>query len=100
MREQVVEEIWLETHKTIVFITHNITEAVFLSDRIFVMSARPGRLVKIFDISFARPRSLDLLATKEVFDLVNEIKAEIEHAPSQGAGRPEPTPMTGDKAHG
>jgi hypothetical protein len=41
-----------------------------------------------------------LLATKEVFDLVNEIKAEIEHAPSQGAGRPEPTPMRGDKAHG
>lgn len=95
-----VEEIWLETHKTIVFITHNITEAVFLSDRIFVMSARPGRLVKIFDISFARPRSLDLLATKEVFDLVNEIKAEIEHAPSQGAGGPQQTTVKGDRAHG
>ncbi len=80
-----VEEIWLETRKTIVFITHNIAEAVFLSDRVFVMSSRPGRLAKIFDIPFARPRSLDLLATKEVFDLVNEIKAEIEHAPSQSA---------------
>ncbi len=78
-----VEEIWLETRKTIVFITHNITEAVFLSDRIFVMSSRPGRIAKIFDIDFPRPRTLDLLATKEVFDLVNEIKAEIEHEPSQ-----------------
>ncbi len=78
-----VEEIWLETRKTIVFITHNITEAVFLSDRIFVMSSRPGRIAKIFKIDFPRPRTLDLLATKEVFDLVNEIKAEIEHGPPQ-----------------
>ena len=78
-----VEEIWLETRKTIVFITHNITEAVFLSDRVFVMSSRPGRIAKIFEIDFPRPRTLDLLATKEVFDLVNEIKAEIEHEPPQ-----------------
>lgn len=80
-----VEEIWLETRKTIVFITHNITEAVFLSDRIFVMSSRPGRIARIFDIDFPRPRTLDLLATKEVFDLVNEIKAEIQHEPSRMA---------------
>jgi NitT/TauT family transport system ATP-binding protein len=77
-----VEEIWLETQKTIVFITHNIAEAVFLSDRVYVMAARPGRLAKVFDIDFPRPRSLDLLATKEVFDLVNEIKEEIQHTPS------------------
>jgi NitT/TauT family transport system ATP-binding protein len=81
-----VEEIWLETKKTILFITHNITEAVFLSDRVFVMSARPGRISRTFDIPFERPRTLDLLATKEVFDLVNEIKAEIEHMPSHSAG--------------
>ncbi len=73
-----VEEIWLETRKTILFVTHNIAEAVFLSDRVFVMSARPGRLAKIFDIPFPRPRTLDLLASKEVFDLVNEIKEEIQ----------------------
>ncbi len=98
-----VEEIWLETRKTIVFITHNIAEAVFLSDRVFVMSARPGRLAKVFDIPFKRPRALDLLATKEVFDLVNEIKSEIEHVPSQdGAGKgTEPVAAsTGDRAHG
>ncbi len=77
-----VEEIWLETRKTVVFITHNITEVVFLSDRVFVMSSRPGRLAKVFDVPFPRPRPLDLLATREVFDLVNEIKAEIMHTPS------------------
>lgn len=74
-----VEEIWLETKKTILFVTHNIAEAVFLSDRVFVMSARPGRLAKVFDIPFPRPRTLDLLASKEVFDLVNEIKEEIQN---------------------
>ncbi|MCP4303437.1 MAG: hypothetical protein GY788_00850, partial [bacterium] len=73
------------------FITHNIAEAVFLSDRVFVMAARPGRLAKIFYISFPRPRSLDLMATREVFDLVNEIKAEIEYQPgaaTAGVGKP------------
>jgi NitT/TauT family transport system ATP-binding protein len=80
-----VEEIWLETRKTIVFITHNIAEAVFLSDRVYVMSARPGRLAKVFDISYPRPRSLEMMATKELFDLVNEIKAEIEHRPASPA---------------
>jgi NitT/TauT family transport system ATP-binding protein len=88
-----VEEIWLETRKTIVFITHNIAEAVFLSDRVFVMSSRPGRMAKVFDIPFSRPRPLDLFASKEVFDLVNEIKAEIQHdgpqrATAAGAGQP------------
>jgi NitT/TauT family transport system ATP-binding protein len=80
-----VEEIWLETKKTIVFITHNIAEAVFLSDRVFVMSARPGRLAKVFTIPFPRPRRLDLLATREAFDLVNEIKSHIQHQPGHAA---------------
>lgn len=99
-----VEEIWLETRKTILFITHNITEAVFLSDRVFVMSSRPGRIAKVFDIPFSRPRTLDLLATKEVFDLVNEIKAEIQHSPSPGrntAGNPARAPLNEEaKANG
>ena len=47
-----VQEIWLETQKTIVFITHNIVEAVFLSDRVHVMSARPGRLAEALDMFF------------------------------------------------
>ena len=99
-----VEEIWLETRKTIVFITHNIAEAVFLSDRVFVMSARPGRLAKIFKIPFPRPRTLDLLATKDVFDLVNEIKAEIEHGPAATADvkveNIESSPTKKERIHG
>jgi len=80
-----VEQIWLETRKTIVFITHNITEAVFLSDTVHIMSSRPGRIAKSVRIPFARPRTLDLLATREVFDLVNRIKAEIMRPPAASA---------------
>ncbi|MCH8182678.1 MAG: ABC transporter ATP-binding protein [Proteobacteria bacterium] len=77
-----LEEIWLETRKTIVFITHNIAEAIFLSDRVHVMSARPGRLGKVFKIDYERPRAIEITTGREFFDLVNEIKSEIDHHPS------------------
>lgn len=95
-----VEEIWLETRKTIVFITHNIAEAVFLSDRVHVMSARPGTLSKVFEITYPRPRSLDLMATKEMFDLVNEIKAEIQHTPGPKGTNSLPAGQTETQAVG
>ena len=72
-----VEEIWLDTRTTIVLITHSIEEAIFLSDRIVVMSPRPGRVASIHEVPFPRPRSLEIMSTKEVFDLTNAIKLEI-----------------------
>jgi NitT/TauT family transport system ATP-binding protein len=74
---RLVEEIWLDTKTTIVFITHSIEEAIFLSDRVVVLSARPGRVAKEYRVPFARPRSLEIMATKEVFDLTNRIKMDI-----------------------
>ena len=72
-----VEEIWLDTQTTIVLITHSIEEAIFLSDRIIVMSPRPGRVASVHEVPFARPRTLEIMSTKEVFDLTNIIKMEI-----------------------
>ena len=74
-----VQEIWLETGKTIVFITHSIAEAVFLADRIFVMSARPGRLQQIYDIDLPRPRDPGIQSAAHFVELVADIKAVIEH---------------------
>jgi NitT/TauT family transport system ATP-binding protein len=74
---QLVEEIWMAAPTTIVLITHSIEEAIFLSDRIVVMSPRPGRVANIHEVPFPRPRSLEIMSTKEVFDLTNAIKAEI-----------------------
>ena len=73
-----VQEIWLETKKTIVFITHNIVEAVFLSDRVHVMSARPGRLAEAIDVNFPRPRTIEMLSDPKAVALVSKIKAKIE----------------------
>lgn len=74
---RLVEEIWLDRPTTIVLITHSIDEAIFLSDRIVVMSPRPGRVANIHEVPFPRPRSLEIMSTKDVFDLTNSIKLEI-----------------------
>jgi NitT/TauT family transport system ATP-binding protein len=74
---RLVEEIWMETHTTIVFITHSIEEAIFLSDRVIVLTKRPGRVLKDYAVPFPRPRTMETMASREVFDLMNAIKADI-----------------------
>jgi NitT/TauT family transport system ATP-binding protein len=74
---RLVEEIWLETKTNIVFITHSIEEAIFLSDRVLVLSKRPGRVMADYLVPFPRPRTLAMMASREVFDLTNRIKADI-----------------------
>jgi NitT/TauT family transport system ATP-binding protein len=61
-REQMridLEELWLSTQKTVLFITHSIDEAVLLADRVMVMSPRPGRIERIIDVDLPRPRGLE-----------------------------------------
>ncbi len=66
------------SNSTAVLVTHNITEAVFMSDRVAVMSARPGRLVGILEIPFDRPRTPELQTTTEFVKLVAEARRMLE----------------------
>jgi len=82
-REQMATElqrIWMESRKTVVFITHSIGEAVFLSDRIVVMSARPGRIIAKFDNPAPRPRSFADLAAPALSALSVEIRRSLDLA--------------------
>lgn len=63
-----------EVRATAMFVTHNIGEAIFLADRVFVMTPRPGRLARIVEVPFARPRAPDLQLTPEFNALVAEVR--------------------------
>jgi len=69
-----IQRIWMERRKTVLFVTHNISEAVFLSDQILVMTPRPGRVARIVRVSFPRPREIRLMKTPEFASLVFEIR--------------------------
>ena len=63
--------IWSQTAKTVVFVTHSLTEAVYLADEVLVMSARPGRIIDRIAIPLPRPRTYEMMAT-DVFGRVRE----------------------------
>lgn len=64
--------IWRETDKTILFVTHNLEEAVFLSDRIFVLSERPGTVLDVIDVDLERPRGESTRTTDRYHETVSE----------------------------
>jgi len=73
-----IQKIWMETGKTIVFVTHNVTEAIFLADRVVVLTPRPGRLAHVFPIDLPRPRSIDQTFSPGFIRTVLGIKRTIE----------------------
>jgi NitT/TauT family transport system ATP-binding protein len=70
--------IWMESRKTAVFITHQINEAVYLADRVVVLSARPGRVKRIIAVDFPRPRDLHLKRTPRFLEVEDHIWSLIE----------------------
>ncbi len=70
-----LQRIWLESHKTILFITHSISEAVFLADRVLVMTPRPGRIIEEIAVNLPRPRPFDVVANPEFGAQVQRIRA-------------------------
>ena len=72
-----VLRIWEQTGTTILFVTHSIPEAVFLSSRVVVMSARPGRITNVVDIDLPRPRTEDTRETRRYFELVTAVRESL-----------------------
>jgi NitT/TauT family transport system ATP-binding protein len=70
--------LWAETDKTIVFVTHNISEAIFLADRVVVMTPRPGRVARVYEIDLPRPRTIEMTFEPSFISLVQEIKVAVE----------------------
>jgi len=71
-------KIWTKAKKTVVFITHQINEAIYLADRVVVMSARPGRVKDVFAVPFERPRSLSLKREPRFLELEDSVWKLIE----------------------
>jgi len=71
--------IWGRTRTTVVFVTHSIPEAVFLSTRVVVMSARPGRISNVVDVDLPQPRTNDTRETERYFELVTEVREALRH---------------------
>ncbi len=70
--------LWTESGQTIVFVTHNISEAIFLADRVVVMTPRPGRLAHVYDIELARPRTIEMTFEPSFIELVQDMKRTVE----------------------
>lgn len=75
-----LHDIWRRTETTVIFVTHSIAEAVFLSTRVVVMSARPGQISRVLDIDLPLPRSYDTREERRYFELVNEVRDTLRDA--------------------
>jgi NitT/TauT family transport system ATP-binding protein len=72
-----LQNIWMQTRKTIVLVTHSINEAVFLADRIVLLSPRPGRIDTVVDVPFERPRSLDVQSTESFQTIAKDLRHRL-----------------------
>jgi NitT/TauT family transport system ATP-binding protein len=83
---QEVLRIWDQTGITVVFVTHSIPEAVFLSSRVVVMSARPGRITDVIDVDLPRPRGIDTREERRYFELVTQVREALRGGHGDGSG--------------
>lgn len=77
-----LQDLWLRERKTVLFITHDVREAILLADRVAVMSSRPGRIVEIVDINLARPRPQTVSETPDFIEYVRRIRAALFAQPA------------------
>ncbi|MBK1789191.1 ABC transporter ATP-binding protein [Prauserella cavernicola] len=72
-----LQDLWLETAKTIVLVTHSISEAVFLADRIVLLSQRPGRIQDVIEVDFPRPRPLSVANEPRFGEIVGSLRGAL-----------------------
>jgi NitT/TauT family transport system ATP-binding protein len=85
--QQLLLRIWDETASTILFVTHDVEEAIYLADRIFIMSAHPGTILEDLQVPFERPRNLDLKQLNEFHELQSYVLGRLRRAPGNGQVR-------------
>jgi len=85
--QQLLLKIWDETASTILFVTHDVEEAIYLADRIFIMSTHPGTIIEDVQVPFDRPRDLSLKQRNEFHDLQNYVLGRLRRAPGNGQVR-------------
>src|SRR5215469_1159459 len=76
--------IWDTDKKTVIFVTHNITEAILLADRVVAMSRRPGRIANTLDVALPRPRTIDMEFSPQFKSYSDQIRAVIYHGEGDG----------------
>ena len=84
--QELLIDIWEKNQKTVLFVTHDIDEAVFLGDVVYVMSARPGRIIDTVTVGLPRPRHYDLVTTPEFIDLKRRIQKNLHHEVHKALG--------------
>ena len=90
LMQELLLQVWERHHQTVLFITHDIEEALLLADRVCVMTARPGRIKKSIDVGIPRPRAIEVTTSPEFNalrrDVLALIRQESEHAAMAAAG--------------
>jgi len=86
LMQELLLSIWEHSHKTVLFITHDIDEAILLGDRVYVMTARPGRIKEMVAIDIPRPRSVDVLTSGAFIALKRRIMALIHEEAVRAMG--------------
>lgn len=81
----VLQDLWMATKPTIILVTHDLREAVYLADRVLMMSARPGRMISEHKVPFARPRTLETTYLPEFTDLTHRLRDQIQAARAKPA---------------
>jgi NitT/TauT family transport system ATP-binding protein len=85
LMQELLLEVWERHHQTVLFITHDIEEALLLADRVYVMTARPGRIKKRITVDIPRPRALEVTTTPEFNQLRREVLALIREESQRAA---------------